>query len=261
MEALERKVSPLEKYHVDVVGLNEDTREEIAFLRNKLGISSPVADTVAAREGGDDGVRAEDRGLDAAMSLHIQHDAARATGSEHHVELISVSDPDDEHATQPPTQLNPMGNRSKGKRIPRTSILSNVLHRTSNHQGRVITPTRLQIMRKSKTLDPAADPSPRTPRRLLSKANRIRHREDTQSPLSTGVSANFQQPEELPPPIIESNGDPTMRNTFANAVTGMYFVEEEGSELTEKSDATSASSVITYDGARDLVRRRRGGER
>ncbi|KAL8753693.1 MAG: hypothetical protein Q9184_005347 [Pyrenodesmia sp. 2 TL-2023] len=258
MEALERKVFPLERYHVDVVGLNEDTREEITFLRKKLGISSP-AEMVRALGGKDDGVHAENHDLDGAISLHIERDAARGTETERDVELTPLSDPDDEHTSQPPTQLNPVPNRPKGKQIPRTSILSNVFRRTSNHQDRVKTPTRLQMMLRTQTGDPAADPSPRTPRRLLSKANRIRHKGDTQNPLSIGVSANFQLPEELPLPIVKSNEDPTMRNTFANAKTGTYFVEEEGSELTEESDAASVSSVFTYDGARDLVKRRRGG--
>lgn len=36
MESLERKFAPLEKYHIDVVGLCEDTRGEIEFLKSKL---------------------------------------------------------------------------------------------------------------------------------------------------------------------------------------------------------------------------------
>ncbi|KAL8928861.1 MAG: hypothetical protein Q9208_001639 [Pyrenodesmia sp. 3 TL-2023] len=242
MEALERKVSPLEKYHVDVVGLNEDTREEIAFLRKKLGICSPVSEMVGVPEGEDDCFCAEDHGQDSAMSLHIQHDAARATEPEQEVEPIPVSDPDGEHTIQPPTQLDPMPNRSDGNQIPRTSILSNVFHRTSNHQGKDITLTRLQMIRKTRTRDLAPDPMHES------------RRGGIQSPPSTGVSTNFLQPEELPLPIIKTDDDPTMRNTFANAVTGTYFVEEEGSELTEESDTASASSVITYDGARDLGR-------
>ncbi|KAL8931672.1 MAG: hypothetical protein Q9216_007116, partial [Gyalolechia sp. 2 TL-2023] len=55
MEALERKFAPLEKYHVDVVGLCADTRGEIAFLRKKLG--SGGANPSDVDVGGGGGVR------------------------------------------------------------------------------------------------------------------------------------------------------------------------------------------------------------
>ncbi|KAL8805339.1 MAG: hypothetical protein Q9182_002013 [Xanthomendoza sp. 2 TL-2023] len=45
LKKFERQVAPLEKYHVDILGLCQDTREEIEYLERKKGITGPRDET------------------------------------------------------------------------------------------------------------------------------------------------------------------------------------------------------------------------
>lgn len=254
-------MSRLERHGVDVVGLNEDSREENVILKQQLGITSLVA-------------------VDKRETSPGVEDLVGAIEHEEVVDSILASGWDGQHTTEHSTQFELVSTSSRGGQSLRSSFLSNIFRRTSSHQGRDITPTRLQPMRKTQASRPSLrtilnahqslsapdlDLRPQSslgvPRRRLSKANRTRYIKDRRRGLLiTGGPANIPQPEEHPPPSFQTNDDPTMRNTWANAATSTCFIEEGESE-SEESDAASASSVITYDGGRDLVRRRRrGGE-
>ncbi|KAI4183651.1 MAG: hypothetical protein LQ346_006264, partial [Caloplaca aetnensis] len=252
-EALERKISRVEKYGVDVVGLNEDTREETVISKQRLGTSSLVAvnkrlaspgteELVEALEGEYEGVRGE---VDGTVSPHVEHDIAE---HEEVVDPTPASGRDDQHTTEHSTQFEPVSTSSRGDQPARTSFLSNIFRHYSSHQRRDITPIRLQLMRKTQAGGPSSrttlnthqpisapdlNPKPQislgVPRRRLSKANRTRYTKDRRHGLLiTGGPANLPQPEEHPLPPFKTKDDPTMRNTMANSVTSTYFIEEEG---------------------------------
>ncbi|KAL8908077.1 MAG: hypothetical protein Q9207_001056 [Kuettlingeria erythrocarpa] len=201
MEALERKIPRLERYGVDVVGLNEDTREGNVILKQALGVTSLVAvDNRETSPGIEElagapkeeyvGVRAE---VDGAVPPQVQYHIAGATEHEEVVDPPPAPGRDDQHTTEHSTHFGPVSTFFRGGQPVRSSFLSNIFRRTSSHQGRDITPKRLQLMRKTQaggassraTLDTheppsAPDLSPKSqcslgaPRRRLSKANRTR---------------------------------------------------------------------------------------
>ncbi|KAI4142006.1 MAG: hypothetical protein L6R39_005121, partial [Caloplaca ligustica] len=198
MEAFERKIAPLEEYHLDVVGLGEDTRGEIAFLRKKLGISPrPVAASEQeshlhkeAKEVEEGEVGAEDHGPETVLSP-LGQEIQRPT----------------EQAPHPKPDTNDSSRRDAPHRT-RTRFLPNFFRHSSPHRGRDITPARLQMIRKAQAkppFPPAPQPKPSrgtptvpsSPRRRLSKASR---QQDPHQETS-----------------IHNSDDTTMTNTFKNA--------------------------------------------
>ncbi|KAI4124233.1 MAG: hypothetical protein LQ338_004912 [Usnochroma carphineum] len=288
MEALERKFAPLERYHVDVVGLCEDTREEIAFLREKLGMTDPVAEDGTHEKGkreeieGEmeegDGIDAEDHGLKDAMTLHGQRAPETIVR-----EIHSKTDADRIHADEAGTHTL---DAAWDWGLWRNKVSSTLFDRSSSRRAKDITPTRLQMLRRTRTTTTSpvapqqlvvdrplpdtatAASSPRLPRRRLSKVHRVRGKQLAYDQ-STDATIRSRHLGELPRPPA---GDPTMANTFANAITakeidqrptdirGNGIVGERDAAppaaIRADSDNASVSSEITYSGGLDVVMRK-----
>ncbi|KAL9005116.1 MAG: hypothetical protein Q9188_002104, partial [Gyalolechia gomerana] len=98
MEVLERKFAPLERYHMDVVGLCEDARGEIAFLKKKLDRVDPAAGSILQRQSKREEVDEHTRGDD---GIHEQDDQPVKGGqgqlkTEHAGESDAIHEQDDQ---------------------------------------------------------------------------------------------------------------------------------------------------------------------
>lgn len=186
MEALERKLAPLEKYHMDVVGLCEDTREEIAFLRKKIGMIIPTADGMPGTQTeGEEGmkekqtddneiyprsqtqpakdkpgadtmvedasIKAEDHGLDSVMLARTQDVEVKA----------AIASKQDVEREQDPTRggVTTLGT-TWDFGLWRNVLPPSLFQRSSPKRARDIIPTRLQLLQKTRMKQRSRDSHP-----------------------------------------------------------------------------------------------------
>ncbi|KAL8825509.1 MAG: hypothetical protein Q9170_007762 [Blastenia crenularia] len=151
MESLERKLAPLEKYHLDVVGLAEDTRGEIAFLRGKLGPpvtvdNSSSFDTELAAQAKRMEEGSVGSGEDEVGGGH--HEPGEAESRIHQdnnrdvdVELEGSGVRDERVDAQ-------LSTSSHRIRSPTNRFLPSLFPRQSLRRGKDVTPARLQRLRR-----------------------------------------------------------------------------------------------------------------
>ncbi|KAL8703818.1 MAG: hypothetical protein Q9225_008107, partial [Loekoesia sp. 1 TL-2023] len=240
MEALERKFAPLEKYHIDVVGLCEDTRGEIAFLRKKLGRTDPAADgrlpiRPKEKEKGGGEHKLEAAGVDVR-----DHVPSRDIDPK----TVRVQSPAEQNTISEPPHSNPFRIRDS------FFFFHNPFHRPSTSD---ITPTRLHLLRRNHnpTPDPQPlqhlPPNPRPPRRRLSKAHRtphkhpqnllnhdIKNRPDHHAPAQANSTLSTPRKEDEIPNENWRDIGTAAQSTAANNDKG------------DESDKRSESSSITY---------------
>ncbi|KAL8804988.1 MAG: hypothetical protein Q9223_005474, partial [Gallowayella weberi] len=186
LKKFERQVAPLEKYHVDILGLCKDTREEIEYLERKKGITGPADDThrserdlsISSRSSSEQRTLANDsdheprgRTLKRAEALHDHENMEE--DEEPKEKIVSENDGAAKNHHQPQAHLRRAKSHREPKNLSWFGIFGKKMHRDrDDHPASTAAPALLRNHSLPPPKPTQENPGKRLRRRLSKKKQR-----------------------------------------------------------------------------------------